>query len=156
MMSAIYEGLILFGVVFFFGYLFSALASFKGETGPLRTVFQLYLFAVLGIYFVWFWSDGRRTLPMKTMSVTLMSGRVGVSISKTRAAARYLIASAMFWGIIGAVWQASIWWVLLWPAPFLWALFDRDRRTLYDVLAGTRLIVTESGGTDQACTQSTK
>jgi uncharacterized RDD family membrane protein YckC len=31
--------------------------------------------------------------------------------------------------------------LLLLPIPFAWALFDRDRRALYDVLAGTRLVV---------------
>lgn len=142
MMAAVYEGVILFGVVFFFGYAFSALTSFRGEEGLLRTVFQLYMFAVLGAYFIWSWSNGRRTLPMKTMSVTLVAGDGSTPLTRARATWRYLIASLLFWGIIGAVWQASIWWLLLWPAPFLWTLADRQRRTLYDVLAGTRLVRT--------------
>ncbi|MGE0310475.1 MAG: RDD family protein [Lautropia sp.] len=141
-MAAVYEGVILFGVVFFFGYAFSALTTFKGAEGVLRSVFQAYLFVVLGAYFTWFWSDGRRTLPMKTMAVTLVTGRGNAPVSKLRAAWRYAIASLLFWGIVGAVWKASIWWLLLWPLPFLWSVADPQRRTLYDVLAGTRLVTT--------------
>ena len=140
LMSAVYEGVILFGVVFFFAYGFSALTAFKGGEGTLRTAFQIYLFLILGAYFTWFWSRGRRTLPMKTMAVTLVDAAGGQPISPARAAWRYLVASLLCWGLLGAVWKASVWWLVLWPLPFAWALFNPRRQALYDVLAGTLLI----------------
>jgi uncharacterized RDD family membrane protein YckC len=140
LMSAVYEGVILFGVIFFFAYGFSALTSFKGEEGLLRTSFQIYLFLILGLYFSWFWSKGRRTLPMKTMSVGLVVAETGRPLSTWRAAWRYLVASLLFWGLLAATWKASIWWLVLWPLPFAWSLFSPRRQTLYDVLAGTLLV----------------
>lgn len=140
LMSAIYEGVILFGVVFFFAYGFSAVTSFKGGEGSLRTIFQIYLFLILGAYFTWFWSKGRRTLPMKTMGVVLVVAESGAPLPPLRAAWRYLVASTLFWGLLAAVWKASAWWLLLWPVPFGWCLFNRDRRTLYDLAAGTMLV----------------
>ena len=107
LMSAAYEGVILFGVVFFFAYAFSALTSFKGGEGILRTGFQVYLFLILGAYFTWFWGNGRRTLPMKTMGVALVTASTGQPLSSARAAWRYLIASILFWGLLAAVWKAS-------------------------------------------------
>jgi len=139
-MSAIYEGVILFGVVFFFAYGFSALTSFKGGEGPLRTVFQIYLFLILGVYFTWFWSSGRRTLPMKTMGVALVQARSGLPLPPAQAALRYLIASLFLWGLLAAVWKASAWWLLLLPLPFAWSVASPKRQTLYDLLAGTLLV----------------
>jgi uncharacterized RDD family membrane protein YckC len=140
LMSAVYEGVILFGVVFFFAYAFSSLTSFKGGEGPLRTAFQLYLFLVLGTYFTWFWSRGRRTLPMKTMGVVLVRARDDAPLTPGRAAWRYLVASIMFWGLLAAVWKASVWWLPLWPLPFAWSMFNPRRQTLYDLVAGTVLV----------------
>ncbi len=145
LMSAVYEGVILFGVVFFFAYGFSALTSFKGGEGPLRTTFQIYLFLILGAYFTWFWSKGRRTLPMKTMGVVLLTAGTGRPLTTFRAAWRYLVASVLFWGLLAAVWKASIWWLVLWPLPFAWALVNPRRQALYDLLAGTMLV--KDGGT---------
>ena len=142
LMSAVYEGVILFGVVFFFAYGFSAVAGFKGGEGPLRSAFQVYLFLVLGAYFTWFWSNGRRSLPMKTMGVMLVGARSGKPVTPARAAWRYLVASVMFWGLLAAVWKVSGWWLLLWPLPFAWTLLSRRRQALYDVLAGTVLVRT--------------
>lgn len=140
LMSVVYEAVILFGIVFFFGYAFSAVTSFRGGDGPLRTAFQLYLFLVLGVYFVWFWSKGRRTLPMKTMGVTLVQAANGRPLGYGRAAWRYLLASVLFWGLLGFTWKSSPLWLLVLPVPFLWALGNRRRQTLYDQLAGTLLV----------------
>lgn len=60
----IYEGVLLFGVVMIAGYLYSTLTqqrhALQGQVG-LRS----FLFLVLGIYFVWFWSHGGQTVAMK-------------------------------------------------------------------------------------------
>ena len=140
LMSAVYEGVILFGVIFFFAYGFSALSTFRGGEGLLRPAFQIYLFLVLGTYFTWFWSKGRRTLPMKTMGVVLVTASSGLPLSTARAAWRYLIGSVLFWGLLALVWKLSAWWLILWPMPFAWTLFNGRRQALYDLLAGTALV----------------
>src|SRR5690606_20257979 len=71
-MGIVYESIILFGVVWFADYVSSALTQFRGQPGPLRTAFQLFTLAVLAVYFCWFWSNGRRSLPMKTLSLQLL------------------------------------------------------------------------------------
>ncbi len=138
-MCVAYEGFILFGVVFFFAYTFSALTQYKGQPGMLRSAFQAFMFVVLGVYFVWFWSEGRRTLPMKTMGVKLID-QAGAPAGRLRALARYLAASAG-WGLplALAAWvhPAAIALVLL---PYVPTFFDSQRRALYDIVSGTRLI----------------
>jgi uncharacterized RDD family membrane protein YckC len=153
-MGAVYEGVILFGVVVFFGYGFSALTQFRGEPGLLRWGFQGFLFLVVGAYFVWFWSNGRRTLPMKAVSLQLV-GRDGAAVSTGRAALRYLLAWTMLVAATAAASTLSAWFALLLPVPFFWSLFDRERRALYDVAAGTLLVVKETKPV-QRRTQSTK
>jgi len=141
-MSAAYEFVVLFGLVVFFGYGFSALTRFHGVPGPMRWGFQAFLFLVLGAYFVWFWSEGRRTLPMKTMSLLIVTPDGGAP-SRAQALLRYLWAWAtLLLPVAGAWWGRTGWPLLLLALPFGWTLFDRDRRALYDVLAGTRLVVT--------------
>ena len=147
-MSAIYESVILFGVVFFFGYGYSALTQYKGTEGALRTGFPLLLFVVLGAYFVWFWSKGH-TLAMKTWHIRIVD-RLGQPISKLRALTRYLLSWLWVLPPLGVLsvtrhWQESpglataafMLWVVF------WALLSRvlpQRQFLHDVLAGTYLI----------------
>jgi uncharacterized RDD family membrane protein YckC len=158
-MSATYEAVVLFGVVVFFGYGFSALTQFRGEAGPLRWAFQAFLFLVLGGYFVWFWSGGRCTLPMKTTGLRVVDV-TGGPIGLPRAALRYLAGWLLLAGPL-ALAQATgrAWPMLLAPLGYAWALFDREGRTLYDLAAGTRLqLAPDAPGArpaDQRRTQST-
>lgn len=141
-MAACYEGVILFGVAVFFGYAFSALTQYRGETGVLRHVFQAFLFLVFGAYLVWFWSEGRRSLPMKTVMVRLVDTG-GSPLTKGRAALRYVLA-CLFLAIpvgLAASWGPAA--LSLLPVSWVWVLFDSTRRTAYDRLAGTRLVVDE-------------
>ena len=139
LMGIVYESIILFGVVWFADYAFSALTQFRGHPGPLRTAFQLFTLAVLGVYFTWFWSSGRRTLPMKTLSLLLLD-RDGRPIRPGRALVRFAVAAGSWIGALAAGHYLSGWLYLLLLLPFAWTLLDRDRRALYDVLAGTRLV----------------
>lgn len=139
MMCVAYECILLFGVLFFFGYGFSALAQFKGQPGPMRWAFQGFVFLVLAVYFGWSWSEGRRTLPMKTMMVSVVTAE-GAPLSRGRAFARFVAACAMLLlaAAAGSFVHGALWLLIL--APFLWVLVDRDHRALYDVVAGTRLV----------------
>lgn len=135
-----YEGVLLFGVLFFFGYAFSALTQFRGAPGTLRWAFQAFIALVLAVYFVWSWSGGRRTLPMKTMSVRLVDAR-GAPLSVPRALARFAAAGAMLVAAIGAATFVHPALAVTLALPAAWSLVDRDRRALYDVFCGTRLVL---------------
>ncbi len=135
-----YEAIILFGVVWFADYVFSALTQFRGHPGALRTVFQWFTLGVLAAYFTYFWSEGRRSLPMKTMSLQLQT-RAGGPVSPVRAFARFAAVAALGVGALAVGYYVSGWLNLLVLVPFGWSLVDPDRRALYDVIAGTRLVV---------------
>ena len=66
----LYEGMLLFGVLFIADYLFSTLSQTRHALEN-RLPQQLFLFLVLGIYFVWFWSRGQ-TLAMKTWHIRIV------------------------------------------------------------------------------------
>ncbi|MCO5106619.1 MAG: RDD family protein [Burkholderiaceae bacterium] len=138
LMGIAYEGIILFGVLWFADYAFSALTQFRGHPGALRTAFQLFTLGVLAAYFTYFWSAGRRSLPMKTLALQLQA-RDGGSVTPARALARFVAASALAIGALAAGYYLHPGLHLLIFAPYAWTLVDRDRRALYDVLAGTRL-----------------
>jgi uncharacterized RDD family membrane protein YckC len=165
-MCAGYEALVLFAVVVFFGYAFSAITRFEGhqpEAGALRIVFQVYLLIVMGGYFTWFWSRGRRTLPMKTLGVRLTDLQ-GEALSPSRAAVRYLAALACLSIPLALVVQEMRFGLALLPLPFLWAAFNARRSALYDLIAGTKLILDDPAASPgraaqppaAADTQSTK
>jgi uncharacterized RDD family membrane protein YckC len=123
LVSMIYESLLAFAIAFFAALLFYGAASGR-LTGSIRSLFQVYLIVVLGLYFVWCWHRGGQTLPMKTWKLRLVSADGG-PLSVRRAALRYLLACLSV-GLAGA--------------GLVWAAFDRDRQFLHDRLAGTRII----------------
>ncbi len=137
-MGFAYEAIILFGVVWFADYAFSALTQFRGHPGALRTVFQWFTLGVLATYFTYFWSEGRRSLPMKTMSLQLQT-RAGEPVSVVHAFVRFAVISALCVGALAAGYFVHGGLYVLLLVPFLWTMVDRDRRGLHDVIAGTRL-----------------
>ena len=129
LMSLAYEVLVVSAIALVAGLAFYGVAD-GSLTGGMRHLFQLYLFLVLGAYFVACWSHGGRTLPMQTWKVRVVRDD-GVSIGIGRAMLRYVFA-----------------WLSLMPlgAGFLWAFFDREGQFLHDRLAGTRMIVDGEAG----------
>lgn len=164
-MGMTYEAIILFAVVFFFGYGFSALLRFQGELGVLRDLFQWFLVLVLGTYFTWFWSLGRRTLPMKAVAL-LITDREDRPVSTLRALLRFLLAALMALAAAGLAARFHPAFLVAGLVPLAWCLIDPDRQALYDRLAGTRLVVSDPKATapapilpatgSQRRTQSTK
>ena len=53
-----YEGMLMFGVVFIAGYLFGTLSQTRNAMDN-RHALQAFLFVVFGIYFVWLWAKGQ-------------------------------------------------------------------------------------------------
>ena len=138
--SMLYEGILLFGVAFIAAYLFLALTQSKHPLpDPIRQVFQLYMFGVIGAYFVWCWRHGGQTLPMKTWKMRVESA-TGEPLSRGRAWWRYTLACA---GVLPALTLYAFgqkWALPLTLLPLLWPLIDRERQFLHDRLAGTRII----------------
>jgi len=96
--------------------------------------------AILGAYFTYCWSGGRRTLPMKTWKLALVDMNGGPP-SLARAIARYVAAwSGPAMALASYATTHSRIAALGLALPYVWALFDRERAFLHDRLAGTRLV----------------
>jgi len=128
-LSMLYESLIVFAVAFFAGLAFYG-ATHGRLSGNTRLAFQLYLFLVLGAYFIVCWTRGGRTLPMQTWKMRVVRPD-NLPIGVGRAALRYVLA-----------WPS----LLLFGVGVFWAFFDRDRQFLHDRLAGTRVVATGDAG----------
>src|SRR3546814_15958563 len=67
-----YEGVLLFGVVFLASYLFDTLT--QSCSGMMfRHGRQAVLFIAIGVYFILSWRKRGQTLPMKTWNIRLVS-----------------------------------------------------------------------------------
>ena len=140
----LYEGMLLFGVVFIAGYLFSTLTQTRHALDN-RHALQAFLFVVFGIYFVWFWSRGH-TLAMKTWHIRVVD-RQGRLISQKRALLRYLLSWLWFLPPLaviaplhltgGETAVITLGWVAVWA---LLSRFHPQRQFWHDALAGTRLV----------------
>ena len=85
----LYEGLLMFGVVFIAGYLFGTLSQTRHALNN-RHALQAFLFLIFGIYFTWFWAKGQ-TLAMKTWNIRVVSIS-GQPITQMHALARYVFS----------------------------------------------------------------
>jgi uncharacterized RDD family membrane protein YckC len=139
--------MLLFGVVFITGYLFSTLSQTRHALDN-RHVQQAFLFLVLGIYFTWFWSRGQ-TLAMKTWNIRVVDS-LGQPLTQARALARYVLSWLWFLppllltGLLGISGLEAVVIVLGWV--LVWALLSRFHalgQFVHDALAGTRLVSSE-------------
>ncbi len=111
----------------------------------------IYLYAVLGIYFVWYWTKSGQTLAMQTWRVRMI-GLSGRSLTKRQAFWRYVYGSLWLIPCVLLQWAFHLekWQIiemLFTVALFIWPLsiyLDRQsslyRQSLPDRLAGTRLV----------------
>jgi uncharacterized RDD family membrane protein YckC len=144
--SFVYEGVLLFGVLMMAGYLYSSLTqqrhALQGTLG-----LQCFLFLVLGVYFVWFWTHGGQTVAMKAWHIRLVDAQ-GRPVGQFRALARYglgwlwfvpALASVHFAGLkaglpitVALLAGVAVFASLAWLRP--------DRQFWHDAVCGTRLI----------------
>ena len=143
-----YEAMLLFGIVFIAGYLFDTLTQSRHAL-VLRHARQLWLFLVLGAYFVFCWARSGQTLAMKTWRIRLVNSS-GSNVKPLRAMLRYTLSWLWFlpamsigyacglkgWPMVGLVVIGMMIWATI-------SRLDKDRQFLHDRIAGTRLIVSE-------------
>lgn len=141
----VYEGILLFAVVFIAGWLFSTLGQMRDAMDARRPLLQAFLFVVFAIYFTWFWAKGQ-TLAMKTWNIRIVD-RAGRPVSQARALLRYVCSWVWFLPPAAALATfepraAEAAMVMLgWIA--IWALLSRlhpQRQFWHDAIAGTRLV----------------
>jgi uncharacterized RDD family membrane protein YckC len=140
----LYEGVLMFGVVWIAGYLFGTLSQTRNALDN-RLGLQIFLFIIFGIYFVWFWHKGQ-TLAMKTWHLRMVDMH-GQAISQGRAMVRYALSWLWFVpplaGVApfklsgGEIAVILIGWVVFYA---LLSRFHQERQFVHDALAGTRLI----------------
>lgn len=142
----LYEGVLLFGVVAIAGFLYSSLTQQRHALVGLHGL-QAFLFVVLGIYFTWFWAQGRQTVAMKTWRLRLVT-RDGRPLSQPRALARYVASWLWFlpalavlglggWRSGAAIATALVAGI---AAYALLARLTPSRQYLHDLLCGTRMV----------------
>lgn len=146
----LYEGTLMFGVVFLVGVVFTTsyvLSSFTQSGNALdnRYVQQALVFVAFGIYFGWFWAKGQ-TLAMKTWHIRVVD-RHGNALTQGRALWRYVLS--WLWllpplAVAGLMHLSGqqlsvllVGWVVIWA---LLSRFHAQRQFLHDALAGTRLV----------------
>ena len=141
----LYEGMLLFAVVFVAGWLFSTLGQMRNAMDERRHLLQAFLFIVFGIYFAWFWARGQ-TLAMKTWNLRLVDV-AGRPVTQLRALGRYALSWLWFLPPLAAIAPfrlsagESVVILLGWVAVYaLLSRFHPQRQFWHDALAGTRLV----------------
>jgi uncharacterized RDD family membrane protein YckC len=121
-----YDSLLLAGVLM----LASALVTLinAGEpvpSGPLMWLFQLYLLAVIYLYFAWHWTHGGQTLGMRAWRLRLLRCD-GHNLQQTDGLKRFV---------------AAVLSLLPMGLGLLWCLVDPDGLAWHDRLSATRLVL---------------
>jgi uncharacterized RDD family membrane protein YckC len=147
----LYEQLVLLGVIAFtFLVPNLGLGILFGVSLPSWLTF-IYLYSVLGIYFIWYWTKSGQTLAMQTWRIRMI-GANGFNLTRRQAIWRYVYGS--LW-IVPCVFLQWIFHLEKWQiiemlfavALFIWPLsifLDRRsaalRQSLPDLLANSRLV----------------
>lgn len=146
----LYEALLIAALILVTGFALLPITPGAGvhalpiARAPARAISFVMIVIVVGAYCVYFWSNGRRTLPMKTWRIAIVT-RDGSPLPWPRALARYgaswigpALAIAAYVALREAGHARQGFWLL--ATNFVWALVDRERLFLHDRLAGTRLV----------------
>ena len=147
MACAIYEGLLLFGVLACTGLLYGVIVRPDGNTNWGWPFYLVQLVAMAG-YFTWFWSKGE-TLAMATWHLRLQRHGSTAPPSPAQALARFVVAqlwwlpglAALHFGGLDTNRAAA--WLVMGANVAVYALLTRlhpSRQYLHDVLAGTEMV----------------
>jgi uncharacterized RDD family membrane protein YckC len=145
MASWLYEGMLLFGVVFTAALVFSIATQMRHGLDDRQWLLKAFLFIVFGIYCTWFWSRGQ-TLAMRAWRIGMVD-RHGRRVTQGRALLRYIYSWIWLLPPLSAfesrkftVMEVS---VLMFGWVAVWALLSRfhpQRQFWHDAWAGTRLV----------------
>lgn len=142
----LYEGVLLFGVVMLTGLAYGLVTQQKhalvGKLG-----LQAFVFLVLGIYFVYFWTRTGQTLAMQTWHIRLVTS-TGGPVGRGRAALRYLCSWLWFVPALSAVHFSGLQgagasFAALLAGVFVYAALawlHPERQFWHDAVCGTRLV----------------
>ena len=121
--SAVYDALLLIGVVVFAVILPHMLIGMVFHYSAPGTVVFVHLILIFAAYFLWYWSHGGQTLAMQTWKIRLIS-----VTGRPPTLGQLVIRFVLAWPSLG-----------FYGAGLIWAFFDRDRQFLHDRLSGTRI-----------------
>ena len=148
---SLYEQLVLLGVVAFTFLLPNlGLGILFNISLPSWLTF-IYLYAVLGMYFVWYWTKSGQTLAMQTWRIRMI-GQSGYKLTNRQALWRYVFGSLWIlpcvvlqfifhlekWQIIEMLFTVALF--LLPLSIYLDRRIPIERQGLPDRFAGTRLV----------------
>jgi uncharacterized RDD family membrane protein YckC len=142
--ALLYDGLLLLGLLFFATAVLlpfrGGLAFRSGDWG-----YDIYLVAVVFLFFGWFWTRDGQTLGMRAWKIRLSSAN-GSAVTWHQAALRFLPAllSISLFNIGASLWPKAENWIALFSfglfgLGFCWALLDREKRCWHDLIAHTRM-----------------
>lgn len=150
----IYEGILIFGVVFVSGLLFtivldalmpSAATDTVSKSLAYRSIFQAFIFCVLTSYFIYFWRRGQ-TLAMKTWRIELLDLN-GQHLSTRMALKRWVCSWVWFIPPLMALVPFSLsmperavlcmGWISVWATL---ARFQQCQQFWHDVWSQTQLV----------------
>ena len=152
MAAFMYEGVLLFGVLFATDLVF-AVTLHQDSGMKLRTPLLGVMFVVVGLYFIGLWVRSGQTLAMKTWHLRLLGDR-GRPITPRRALVRYLASYVWFlpplalanvlrlpnpWAITGMV----VGWIVLYA---LSALLNPRRQFWHDLMCDTAIVTSRPTG----------
>ncbi len=147
MVAFMYEGVLLFGVLFTLNLVYY---GFTKQTNATQTHTPLLVltFFVLGTYFIYFWIRGGQTLAQKTWHLRVLTAQ-GHPMSPRRALARYMASWLWFLPplmLISALGLAKSPWTVFgllgaWVALYaLSALLHPRRQFWHDALCDTAVV----------------
>ena len=119
----LYELLTVIAIVFVSAGLFLWIAG-DATHGAKRLLLQIFLWLIVGAYFVWCWQKSGRTLAMQAWKFKLI-GDDSRLLSLKIAILRYVLATLS---------------VVLCGLGFLWAIVDRQHLFLHDRILKSRIV----------------
>ncbi len=121
--SLIYESLVVIALSLAATAIFVLLLG-EATAGVKRYFLQLFLWLIVGVYFVWCWQRKGQTLAMQTWQLKLLNQDAQL-LSLKAAIVRYMLASLS---------------LMVFGLGFLWVMVDRDRLFLHDRLLKNKII----------------
>ena len=140
----LYEGTLMFGVIFMSALAFGVLTDSRDPMQN-RHALQGFLFLIGGLYFAYFWHKGQ-TLAMKTWHIRVVD-HAGRPLRLAHALWRYVLSWVWFappmllGALLGLEVSWILWMMLAWvPLYALLARWHPQQQFWHDAWAGTRLI----------------